>query len=111
MPNTARTQMALASSQHFVSRIEAALVKIAVQVVNESTATPLHAARLAYAQRVLGNPPSYAAAIAPVLVMRTNIFAAATTYDFEVASPVNAATDADIESQISTDWNIIAGVS
>lgn len=110
MSNTARTQMALASSQHFVSRLEAALVKIAIEVLNEADTVEDHAARAEYAKRVLGSPASYAASIAPVVVMRTNIFIPATSYDFEIGAVVNAASDADMESQLATDWNLIAGV-
>lgn len=110
MANTARTQMALAASPHFQSRIEAALLKIAFQVIDEDPNTPNHAQRVAFAQLVRINPGGYAATLAPSLAMRTNVFAFATSYDFEIGSVVTASGDPDIESQMATDWDLMAGV-
>lgn len=109
MANTARTQIALTGSAHFVSRLEAALVKVAWAVLGEDPGTANHAARVAYANRALGNPGSYAATLARIMVYRTNVFAFATSYDFDLGATVTAAGDPDLESQLTTDWNTLAG--
>lgn len=112
MPNTARTQIALAASPHFRSRLSAALAKIAWQVLDELPgASPNHVARCNFARQVLANVEGVAAQIASHIVERTNILGAATSYDFELGAVVNAATDAAIESQLSTDWDRLSGVN
>lgn len=110
MPNTARMQIALAAGAHFQSRIAAALTKIAWIVVNESSGTPNHAQRAAYAQRVLGNVGSYAAQVAAVIVERPNVLNFVTSWDWDISGPVTTAADADLESQITTDWDRLSGV-
>lgn len=110
MANTARTQMALASSLHFQSRVTEALSTVAWQILAESNATPNHTERVAYARQVIDGPANYAARLSSQLATRPNLFAFATSYDFEVGAVVTASADADIESQLSTDWDILAGV-
>ena len=108
--NDSYTQQQLAASPKFHERVRAVLSQVAWQIITEDPSTPEHAAREAFAQTVIGNVESYARQFAPWLVMRTNIFAAATSYDFPMAAVVTAATDAEIASQIATDWNDIAGI-
>lgn len=110
MANDSYTQQALANDPNFRTRVEAALAKIAFQVFGEDPGTPNHAARKAYAQQVIASIPAQAARIAPWLVMRTNVFAFTTSYDFARSAVVTASGDPDIESQLATDWNILAGV-
>ena len=111
MANTARTQIALAQSPHFQSRVKAALAKVAWQVLNESAQTANHQIRANYARSVvLSSLDSTVNAIVGWLVERTNVLAFATSYDFEIGAVVTAAGDPDIESQLSTDWNVLAGV-
>ena len=51
-----------------------------------------------------------AAARARRFVNRPNVFNFETSYNFQVGGTVTAAGDPDIESQLMTDWNKMAGV-
>lgn len=113
MANDALTQHALATEPQFLSRLGAALSKVAWQVYSESPQTANHTQRRAYAAYVLANVPAAASVLAPSMVMRTNIFNFTTSYDFsrgDRGTVVTASGDADIESQLATDWNTLAGV-
>jgi hypothetical protein len=110
MANSAHTQQALADDPRFQKRVSAALAKIAWEVLGESDATPNHAERAAYARQVINGINGTAAQIAPWLVMRTNLFAFETSYDFAEGAVVTASGDADIESQLASDWSEMAGV-
>jgi hypothetical protein len=119
MPNDAFTQQALAAEPRFQLRLANALSKVAWEIIEEDPATPHHAERVAYAQKVTGSsvtpspttgPAMFAAQLAPSFVNRPNVFAFATTYDFTVGSVVTASGDADIESQLHTDWDELSGV-
>jgi hypothetical protein len=114
MPNTARTQIALAASPHFRSRLSAALAKIAWQIMDEAGSVQNHTARIVFARQVLANVDTYAAQIASHIVERTNVLSATTSYDFELGAlgaVVTAATDAALESQLATDWDRLSGVN
>ena len=110
MANDSLTQQALSTSVHFHRRVGAALSTVAWQVINEAESVPGHATRAAYARSILNFIDQQARAIAPWLVQRPNLFAFATSYDFSAAAIVTAAGDADIESQLMTDWDDLAGV-
>lgn len=119
MANDAFTQQALARDPRFQLRLQNALSKVAWEVMEEDPATPHHAERVAYAQKVTGSsaipspvsgPASIAAQIAPSFVNRPNVFAFATSYDFTVGAVVTASGDPDMESQLHTDWDELAGV-
>lgn len=119
MPNDSFTQQALAADPRFHLRLQNALSKVAWEILEEDPATPHHAERAAYAQRVTGSsaipsptsgPAMMAAQLAPSFVNRPNVFAFATSYDFTVGAVVTASGDPDIESQLHTDWDELAGV-
>lgn len=110
MANDAYTQQALAADPRFRQRVRAAIAKIAWQVLNEDSGTANHSTRAAYARQVIADVDGYANRVAPSLVMRTNLFSEDTSYDFQVGAVVTTATDAEIESQIATDWSALAGV-
>lgn len=110
MPNDAFTQQALAADQRFRLRVREALAKIAWQVLGEDPETANHAARAAYARSVISHLDAIAGQIAPWLVVRENVFNFTTSYDFSIGAVVTASGDADIESQLSTDWNHLAGL-
>lgn len=122
MSNNAFTQQALASDPRFRLRLENALSKVAWEILEEDTATPHHTERVVYAQRVtnfntgvfstpLGlSSNSMAIQLASAFVNRPNVFNFETSYDFTVGAVVTAANDTDIESQLHTDWNKLAGV-
>jgi hypothetical protein len=113
MANNSFSQQRLALDPTFHARVRSALATVAFQVIGENPATEHHDERKAYAQNVvLPNTANIAVQISPWLVNRTNLFAFPTSYDVTAANPAveTAAGDADIESQISTDWNVIAGI-
>lgn len=109
MLNDSRFQMALAHDPQFLNRVQFLMCKIAAVVCTESTGVTGHAARRAYAASVLGNPAAAAASVAVGLVGAANLITRDTTInpDFSVTT---AATDAEIESQLSTLWNQYAGI-
>jgi hypothetical protein len=111
MANDSYTQQALANDPRFRQRIASALAVVAWEVIGESTGTANHEQRKNYARvTVLPNLAGVAAQIAPWLVMRTNVLAFPTSYDFSLGSVVTASGDADLQSQLATDWDILAGV-
>lgn len=110
MPNTAASQQALATDPRFLLRVRNALASIAFQVLSEDIATPGHQARAQYARLVLSNVPVYAAQLAIGLVTRPNVMNFTTSYDFIAGGVVSTTGDADLLSQIATDWNLFAGV-
>lgn len=113
MPNTAFTQLALSSDVGFRLRIKAALLAKAANVLGESTGISNHGGRVAYANKVIANPDLHAEQVARFLVMRPNVNNFSTTCEFQQASVivVNACGDADLESQILTDWDWLAAAA
>lgn len=118
MANDAFTQQALAADKHFQLRLQNALSKVAWEILEEPADTDHHAERATYAQKVVGSgtpspvsgPSMMAAQLAPSFVNRPNIFNFTTSYDFTIGATVTESGDADIESQLHTDWNMLAGV-
>lgn len=110
MANDAHTQQALADETSFRLRLQNALTKVAWQVLEESPATASHAERVAYAQRVIGDPLNAAIGLAPSFVNRPNVLNFNTSYEFASRSVVTTSGDADIESQVNSDWNKLSGV-
>jgi len=110
MANDAYTQQALANDPRFRQRLENALGKVAWEVLQEDPQTVHHPERAAYANRVLASPNQMASQLASSFVGRPNVFGFDTTYNFTVGGVITAAGDPDIESQLHTDWNALAGV-
>lgn len=110
MANTSHTQQRLAQDPTFQGRVRAAVATVAWQVLGEDPATPNHDKRVTYARSVINNLTYAAQTAASWLVERPNLRAFETTYDFAAGAIVTAATDPDIESQIATDWDVLAGV-
>jgi hypothetical protein len=113
MPNTALTQIALAADAGFQQRIASALLSIAAQTLAEDPATVNHGARVVYANKVINGPAVEAAKVAPFLVMRPNVNNFVTSCQFQQATAVVVSTsgDADLQSQIATDWNWLAAAA
>ena len=110
MPTTPRSQSALAADQNFQKRLSSLLVSEAIVIAGEDPTTEHHANRRSLAQQVLTNPTQTTAMLAPTICNGTNLVAAETSYNFEGGAVETAATDAEIRSQISTLWNVMAGV-
>jgi hypothetical protein len=109
--NDAFTQQSLAADSRFQKRLQNALAKVAWQVLEEDPSTLHHAERVAYAHTVTASPLGTAQQLAPSFVNRPNVFQFATSYDFTVGATVTASGDPDLESQLMTDWNRLAGVT
>src|SRR5262245_33713623 len=109
MPNTYFSQQALANDSRFRLRVKSALATVATQVLNENSAIPFHTTRATYARQVIQSLDQYVSALSGWLVMRTNLITAVTSYDFAQGATVTDAIDSAIESQFSTDWNILSG--
>jgi hypothetical protein len=110
MANDSYSQQQLAQDPKFQGRVRAGLATVAWQVLNEDAAVPDHDVRARYANFVLSNLTGQAQSVAPSLVHRPNLMAFETTFDFRAAAVVSAAGDADIESQLMTDWSKMAGI-
>jgi hypothetical protein len=108
--NDAYSQQALAADPRFRLRLQNALANVAWQVLEEDPSTLHHAERATYATTVSANLFGAAASLAPSFVTRPNVMNFPTSYDFTVGATVTAAGDPDLESQLHTDWNMLAGV-
>ena len=109
-PSTA--QMALTRDTGpggFMERVTAVLAYTANAVLSESVATAYHPGRALYAQRVMQNPAQAAQQGGPLIVMGINI-SSKTTYDEGTKTSVCTAADIEIQSQVQTDWNGLAGL-
>lgn len=93
----------------FMERVTAILAYTANAILTESGTTPYHQGRAFYAQTVLRNPTQAAQAGGPLIVMGVNI-SSKTTYDEATQTATCTATDLEVQSQIMTDWNGLAGL-
>lgn len=109
--DNATLQMKLAQQTAFQQRIAFLLMKEAFVVLAESAGTSNHANRFNFALLVRNNVNSviqngYAIAI----VGRPNLISETTTCTIDAETNaetcVTSATDAEISSQIATDWNL-----
>jgi hypothetical protein len=110
MPTTPRSQSTLSTDPNFLKRLSPLLLQEAEVIAVEDPSTPKHAERRQLAQAILTNPQGMAASLAPAICNATNLVAANTTYNFEAGATETSATDAEIRSQISSLWNVLAGV-
>ena len=93
----------------FMERVTAMLGRVAGVVLSEPGSTSYHPNRAQYAQRVIQNPGMAATSAGPIVVMGVNVIAA-TTYDEETKTSTNTMADIDLESQITSMWNQLAGI-
>lgn len=110
-PVVSRASMedALVHDAGFVARLSAMLVLNSVAVLNENGGTANHAARLAFATKVLQDPRSYAARAAGYLI-HTDNFEGQTIQITPLGSgfAVTIATlDSDASGQIFAVWNTL----
>jgi len=112
MADQSTAQMALTRDTGpggFMERITAILAFTADTVLRESAGTAYHPGRALYAQKVMMNPAQAATQGGPLIVMGVNI-ASKTVYDPTTKTSVCSAADIEIQSQIQTDWNGLAGL-
>jgi len=93
----------------FMERVQAMLARVTSTILNESADTPYHSHRAMYAQRVVQSPQMAANQAGPQVVMGVNVIAA-TTYDEIEKKSTCTIADIDLESQITTLWNALAGI-
>lgn len=109
MAATTNQLNALANDSMFRQRCRALVLQQAATVYNESAGTTGHAARAAFAVKLL-QQPGFADQLVQVVVTRTNLVASTVTFDFDRGAVVTDATDAAILSQLATDWSMFSGV-
>lgn len=100
---------ALARDGVFQQRAVALILQEAAVIYGENPAVANHATRSSYAVKLL-QTPSLAYQLVQVLVSRTNLVASSVTYDFDKGEVFTDATDGAILAQLSSDWNMLAGV-
>lgn len=110
MASTADQLAALGNDNQFRLRVQSLLVQQAGVVYGEGTGVTNHATRAAFAKQVLNNPGGIAQNVAAVIASRPNLVAQNTTMDWATGRVKTDATDAQIQSQISTDWDMLSGV-
>lgn len=104
MAATAAQLSALGSDQKFQDRIKSLLIQQAGVVYGQGASTPGYA----YARQILQG--SVNPLVAQIIANRTNLVASNVSYDFNEGHVITDATDAAIQSQIATDWAMLAGV-
>jgi len=112
MADTSTEQMALTRDVlpgGFMERVTAMLASVSSSILTEPANTPYHQGRAAYAQKVAGYPQQSGTQAGPQVVMGVNVIAA-TTYDPVTKTSTCAIADIDLESQIRTLWNALAGI-
>jgi|SRR6187399_1544301 len=105
-------QMALTRSTEpggFMERVQAMLAFACSTVLSEPAATPNHPSRAAYASYVTKSPQQAATVAGPQVVMGVNVVNA-TTYDEANKTSTCTIADIDLQSQILTLWNSLAGI-
>src|SRR5262245_29216462 len=105
-------QMALtrdAGPGGFMERVQATMAQVTNTILSEPAATAYHQGRAAYAQRVVANPVQAAQQAGPQVVMGVNVINT-TVYDEATKTSTCSIADIDLESQILTLWNALAGL-
>jgi len=93
----------------FMERVQAVMAFACSTILQEAVTTPYHSGRAAYAQRVVMNPQQAAYQAGPQVVMGVNVINT-TTYDEATKMSICTITDIDLQSQILTLWNSLAGL-
>lgn len=112
MAETSIQQMALTRDTGpggFMERVTAMLAMVSNVVLGEAGTTPYHQGRAFYAQKVVERPQQMATQAGPQVVMGVNVIAT-TTYDEETKTATCTIADIDLQSQIQTLWNSLAGL-
>lgn len=110
MANDSASQLFLAADPNFKQRLKGAFITIALQVMAESPSTTNHANRIYFAKVVIATPDTIVDKFAAEVAMRPNVVGFATSFDFHIPAAVTASGDADLQSQLSTDWDMMCSV-
>lgn len=93
----------------FMERLQATIAQAATSILSEPGSTPFHAGRAAYAQRVVQGPATAATQAGPQVVMGVNVVNT-TVIDENTGKSVCSILDIDLQSQVLTLWNALAGL-
>jgi|SRR5262245_20377483 len=93
----------------FMERCTAVMAFACSSVLTEPAATAYHQQRAFFAQKVVANPQQAATQGGPQIVMGVNV-TQTTTYDEATKTSVCTIADIDLQSQILTLWNSLAGI-
>jgi hypothetical protein len=93
----------------FMERVQAILAFACSTILSEPGTTPYHQPRAFYAQKVVERPQQAATQAGPQVVMGVNVVNT-TTYDEATKTSVCTIADIDLQSQILTLWNALAGI-
>lgn len=110
--DTSTKQMALTRDTGpggFMERVTAMLTSVGGSILAEAGTTPYHSGRAFYAQKVIGSPTQAAQVAGPQVVMGVNVVNT-TTYDEATKTATCTIADLDLQSQIQTLWNALAGL-
>jgi hypothetical protein len=110
--DTTTKQMALTRDTGpggFMERCTATMAYACNTILTEPANTDHHTGRASYAQRVTQNPQQAAYQAGPQIVMGVNVVNA-TVYDEETKTSTCTIADIDLQSQILTLWNSLAGL-
>ena len=99
MPEVSTTQMALAANVAFQQRCAYIAAQVAMTVRIEAATVEYHVERDKLAQHVIANPVAWVQGLMPVIVGLTNFVAFG-----------EAIVDAAMLSQITSSWNVFAGI-
>ena len=112
MADVSVQQMALTrdtAAGGFMERVQAILAFACSTILSEPGTTPYHQPRAFYAQKVVGHPQQAATQAGPQVVMGVNVVNT-TTYDETTKTATCTIADIDLQSQILTLWNSLAGI-
>ncbi len=112
MAETSTQQMALLrdwAPGGFMERVMGMLSFVTPTILSEPGSTAYHQSRAFHAQKVVQNPRQMAEQGGPQIVMGVNVVNA-TTYNEEEKTAVCTITDLDLQSQILSLWNSLAGI-
>jgi len=93
----------------FMERVQAMLASTCTTVLAEPAATPHHQSRAFYAQSVVHQPQQAATQAGPQVVMGINVINT-TVYNEADKTATCTIADLDLQSQIMTLWNALAGI-
>lgn len=93
----------------FMERVTAVLAFVTSTILSEPGSTAYHQPRAFYAQKVVERPQQMATQAGPQIVMGVNVVAT-TTYDEATKTSTCTIADIDLQSQIVTLWNALAGI-
>jgi hypothetical protein len=109
MAATTSQLVALSQDQAFIRRARAIILEVCAAVYLEDPQTPNHGARVSFANKLI-QQPGLADGLVSLLVTRVNLVASNVTYSFDTGQILTDASDAAILAQVTSDWNMFAGV-